>query len=507
MPGADRALATAVSLAGRMHPERPAVVTSGASVTWGEIDRSSEALSEHLGAHGVRPGDVVALSMHSGALWVVAAIAVNRLGGTVAGVSPVVTPRERAAMIDTLQPRLVLADADLTDGLPLRTPVVELSRNGLEAASRPVAGTGAHRGDEGTHSRDRPGAAYAICFTSGTTGSPKAAVFSESAVAAVGRIDLGEDPEPGSGSHVISSTQFAHVGFVLKLPGHALAGSTIHVMDRWNAAEAVRLIEEHRIRTLGVVAPQLALILRSPELEDADLSSLRTVIAGGAPSPEPLVREAIDRLGVTYSVRWSSTESGGVGLAAAVSHQDLAAIGTIGLPRPGVDARIAEADGTEAAPGAKGELQVRSDAVMDRYLGDPGATAEAFTPDGWLRTGDLATRRSDGRFVLAGRRSEMYIRGGYNVHPQEVEQVLATHPGVAGVAVVPRADPVMGEIGVAVVVAAAGRPVPGLAELREHAAGALARHKLPEEVVQRADLPLTAGGKLDRSKLRSEVDP
>ncbi len=502
--GTNRALASAVLLAARNHPERPAVVTSEQNITWGEVNRSSESLAVHLAAHGVRPGDIVALSMHSGALWVVAATAINRLGGAIAGVSPVLTASERTTMVDTLRPRLVLADRDLADGLPLRTPVLELSRSGLDTSTPPVAGIGGDHLHEGTRGHTRP--AYAICFTSGTTGAPKAAVFSESAAEAVNRMDLGEDPEPGSGGDVISSTQFAHVGFVLKLPGHALVGSTIHVMDRWNATEAIWLIERYRITTLGVVAPQLALILRSPALEHADLSSLRTVIAGGAPSPEPLVREAIDRLGVSYSIRWSSTESGGVGLAADISGRDSTAIGTIGSPRRGVQARIADADGTPTADGDTGELQIRSDAVMDGYLGDPDSSAAAFTPDRWLRTGDLATRRDDGRFVLAGRRSEMYIRGGYNVHPQEVEGVLATHPGVEAVAVVPRRDEVMGQIGVAVVVPAGGHPTPTLGELREHAAPVLARYKLPEDLTERDSLPITAGGKLDRSKLRAELE-
>jgi acyl-CoA synthetase (AMP-forming)/AMP-acid ligase II len=144
--------------------------------------------------------------------------------------------------------------------------------------------------------------------------------------------------------------------------------------------------------------------------------------------------------------------------------------------------------------------------MMDGYLGDREATERAFTSDGWLRTGDLAQVRPDRRFALTGRSSDMYIRGGYNVHPQEVEAALGTHPSVADVALVPRTDQIMGQIGVAVVVPRAGHEVPALADLRAHAAERLARHKLPEDVVARSALPLTAGGKLDRALLRYEVD-
>ena len=133
------------------------------------------------------------------------------------------------------------------------------------------------------------------------------------------------------------------------------------------------------------------------------------------------------------------------------------------------------------------------------------ATAGAFTPDGWLRTGDLARVRPDGRFVLAGRRSEMFIRGGYNVHPQEVEAVLGTHVAVGQVALVPRDHDVLGQVGVAVVVPAADRRPPTLEELRRHAGDRLARHQLPEDLVVRGSLPMTAGGKLDRRRLADEV--
>lgn len=504
-------LSDAVATAAENHPGRGAVCTPLGTTTWGEVDRAASALVAPLQALGVRRSDPVAIAMHSGPRWLVAATAVNRLGATIAGISPVLPAAQRSSLVSVVDPRLVLADPDLIDGLPLRTPVAAFSTDGLGLAD-PLPGSGADHPGTGVRPLDShpggtvdDGAPYAVCFTSGTTGQPKAALFSAAAAAAVQRIDLGDDPPVGAGGHMISSTQFAHVGFVLKVPGHALLGMTIHVMDRWTAAEAISLVAENRISTLGVVAPQLALMLRSPELGDADLSALRTVVAGGAPSPEALVTEARERLGVTYSIRWSSTESGGVGLAADVDDANPEAIGTIGHPRPGVRARVVTGQGTAAALGEIGELQIDSAAVMSHYVGDPEATADAFTSDGWLRTGDLAKVRADGRYVLAGRRSDMFIRGGYNVHPQEVEAVLGTHEGVSEIAVVPRDDAVMGQVGVAVVVPVEGCEPPALEQLRSHAQDHLARHQLPEDISIRSSLPMTDGGKLDRKRLASEV--
>jgi acyl-CoA synthetase (AMP-forming)/AMP-acid ligase II len=304
---------------------------------------------------------------------------------------------------------------------------------------------------------------------------------------------------------MLASTQFAHVGMALKLPWYVQAGMTLHVLPRWRADDALEIVARERMPSLGVVAPQLALMLRSPLMDTLDLSSVRTIVAGGAPSPPALVEEARRRFGAGYSIRYSSTESGGVGLATAVDAPDEEALHTVGRPRPGVEARIA-GDGDQPLPvGEVGELQLRSPAVMDGYWRDPEATACALTTDGWLRTGDLARIDDRGCVVLAGRRSEMYLRGGYNVFPMEVEAVLGDHPAVASVVVVPRAHDTLGEVGVAVVVPTAGSTPPTLEELRAHAAGRLARHKLPEGLVVVDHLPLTGMSKVDRRAARALV--
>ena len=261
---------------------------------------------------------------------------------------------------------------------------------------------------------------------------------------------------------------------------------------------------QHRMPSVGGVAPQLALMLRSPLMEELDLSSVNTIIAGGAASPPSLVQEARERFGAAYSIRYSSTESGGVGLGTAFDADDDEALHTIGRPRPGVEVRIvAESDpgGDPAPDGVVGELRLRSPAMMDGYWGDAAATAGAFDDHGFLRTGDLALRRPDGCIVLAGRRTDMYIRGGYNVFPIEVEAALADLPGVSALAVAARPDDVLGEIGVAVVVAEDATELPDLAQIRAHGTGRLPAHKLPEAMVVLDALPLTNAQKVDRAEL------
>lgn len=508
-PYAAAVLATTVRGAAERFGDRTAVLSPEGRLTYAQLEAHSHRAAAGLRAAGVRPGDLVALVLPSGGDWAVAAVAVDRVGGVVAGVSPKLAPPERAALVEVLRPRLVLADPSLVDGLPLRTTVTTIEPGGrcAELAVPGPPDPDLPDPDLPEDVLDDPDRPTLVCCTSGTTGRPKGALFRVGQLRSIAEIDLGADfaTRWDGGSPMLASTEFAHVGMVGKFPWYFRLGATLVVMERWRPDDALRLVAEHRMPVLGVVAPQLALMLRSPLADELDLSCVQTVIAGGAPSPPALVKEAVARLGCHYSIRYSSTESGGVGLATPVDADERQATRTLGRPRPGVEARVVDEDGKELGPDQVGELQLSSPATMVGYWNDPDATAATLTADGWLRTGDLATVDTTGCITLSGRRTEMFIRGGYNVFPAEVEAVLGEHPAVAAVAVVPRADPVLGELGVAVVVPADLSDPPTLAALREFGSAALAHHKLPDDLVLTDALPLTVATKLDRAALRTLV--
>jgi acyl-CoA synthetase (AMP-forming)/AMP-acid ligase II len=289
----------------------------------------------------------------------------------------------------------------------------------------------------------------------------------------------------------------AHVGFMTKLPWMLAGGRTTHLLDRWSAGAVLDLIERHQMAAVTGVAPQIALMVNHPSVPDRNFDHVKAIVAGGAASPPALVEAARTTFGAPYSIRYSSTESGGIGLGTALDADDDEALHSIGRPRPGVNAEI-RVDGRQAPDGTIGELWLRSPAVMSGYWNDPDSTAETLV-DGWLRTGDLATRDNHGVFRLSGRVKEMFIRGGYNVYPMEVEAVLVDHPAVREVAVIARPDDIMGEIGVAVIVAE-GNP-PTLLDLRTFAATRLAHHKLPEAIRVVDALPRNASDKVDRRAL------
>lgn len=454
--------------------DTPAFVgPAGEVTTYAELHLRSERVAGGLRARGVRAGEVVVLRLPSDIHYVLAYLGAARIGAVTAGINPRLAEQEQDALVDLAGPALVLHDPDEVQALEA-APV---------SAPDPLP--------------DDPDRDVAIVFTSGTTGLPKGAVFTNRQLHAVTEIDV--QHRWGGGSHMVASTQFAHVGFMTKLPWYLRLGSTTHVLDRWRAGEVLRLVSEHRMPSIGGVAPQIALMLRSPESRTLDFSSVRSIIVGGGPSSPALVAEARQRFGAAYSIRYSSTESGGCGTGTALDADDEEALHTVGRPRPGIEVAIREGDDA-VPPGAVGEVCIRSDAVMDRYWRDDEATAASIR-DGWLHSGDLGRLDDRGLLRLVGRSKEMYIRGGYNVYPVEVESAIADHPAVADVAVVGVPDDVMGERGMAVVVPLDPADPPTLDQLCDHARGRIATYKLPEELRVVDALPLTPMHKLDRRAL------
>ncbi len=467
-------LAATVRAAAARFGDRPAFVDpDGTRLSYAALDARSDEVAAGLVAAGVGPGDVVLLRLPSDSAYVVAYAAAAKVGAIAAGVNPRLAAPEQAAVADVAGGALELS-----------------SRDEVEALRR----TG--RVDPLPDDPDRP---VALVFTSGTTGQPKGALFRERELAAVTAIDVADawgDPDAPP-APMLASTQFAHVGFTTKLPWYLRLGTTTHILGRWRAADVLATIAEHRIPSIGGVAPQMALLLRE-DLDAYDLSCVQTIIMGGAASPSALVREARERLGAAYSIRYSSTGSGGCGTGTAFDADDDEALHTVGKPRGGIEVRIADpGDGV-------GEVCLRSPTAMAGYWRDEGATAAALV-DGWLHTGDLGFLDERGNLVLAGRTKEMFIRGGYNVYPAEVEAVLADHPLVLDVVVVPRPDDVMGEIGVAVVVPVDPTSPPSVDDLRSFAEGRLARYKLPEAVRVVDEIPLTPMQKVDRTALAAEL--
>ncbi len=452
--------------------ERPVYIGAGGPLTYRQLDERSNRVAGGFSQRGIGPGMMVALTRPSDADYLVVLAAIAKIGAISVGINPSLAATEQAALIEFLQPDLeVGVDTELREGA---------TRPALEPDPERIA---------------------TIVCTSGTTGLPKAAWFRSRELAAIRDIDLGAASRVwGNGSPMLASTQFSHIGISTKLSWYLQTGSTLVRVEPWRADDVLRAVAAHRIASIGGVAPQMALLLRSSLIDSLDLSCVRSFIVGGALSTPALVQQVTERFGARYSIRYSSTESGGVGLGTDPDGDVDEVTSSIGRPRFGVEARLVDSDGTVLADGQTGELCLRSAAQMVGYWNAPEAT-EATIRDGWIHSGDLAVREPNGIYRLRGRIKEQYVRGGYNVAPAEVEAVLSSHPLVRDLAISSRPSDVMGEIGVAIVVASDPCRPPTLDELRTLGSGRLAGWKLPEALVIVDALPLTAMQKLDRAAL------
>jgi acyl-CoA synthetase (AMP-forming)/AMP-acid ligase II len=480
------------------------VTPDGRALSYAELDRLSDEVAAGLTARGVGVGTMVGLLLPSGPTYAVAYVAAAKIGAVTAGVNDKLSPPERRRCLEIAGARLVIASHELAAA----TELDRLSAGGeiiaVDAGVAPAETLGRLRtaGTDVAALTADPDRAVAVVFTSGTTGEPKGAVFCDRQLDAIGEADGGR--RWGGGGRGLASTSFAHLGYMTKLPQVLRGGGTSFLMGRWSAGEALAMVAKYGITSLGGIPTQVALMLAHESFEETDISSVRMIALGGGPATAALVRDARRRFGVPVIVRYTCTEAGvGVGTMADDPPED--AEESVGRARAGVELSIRDDGDCLLAPGETGQVCLRSAAVMARYHGDPEATAAVLTADGAVRTGDLGYVDDGGRLHLSGRSKEMYVRGGYNVFPLEVEEVLADHPGVAHVAVAPRPDAVMGEIGVAVVVSRAGATAPTLASLRAHAQGRLASHKLPEALVVTEELPRTAMEKIDRRALAEMV--
>jgi acyl-CoA synthetase (AMP-forming)/AMP-acid ligase II len=471
-------------------PDGEAFVDGSVRLSFGAWDRAADGLATALADRGVGKGDVVGLLLPSSADYAVAYAAAMRLGAITTGINLRLGPAEVASIVERTMPKVVVVD----EGIDPPAGVASALRRSELAACYEL--------DPPSLLPDLdPSDPVAIVWTSGTTGVPKGAVFDHATL---------RDMAPGAGAlsadgdRRLSPLPFAHVGYMTRMwdeLAHRI--TTVITPTPWKAAGALRLVEEERVTVGQGVPTQWALMLADPGFESTDVSSLRLASTGAARVPAELVREMRERLGCPVVVRYASTEASLI-TGTRLGDPDEVVAETVGRASDGVELRLVGEEGDPVATGEVGLVQCRSGAAMRGYWHDPERTAEVLDGDGWVSTGDLGWLGDDGNLRLVGRRTEMYVRGGYNVYPAEVEAVLGEHPGVDRAAVVGLPAPVLGDVGWAFVV-----PTPGATvdpdELRAWCRDRLADYKAPDHVRVVDDLPLTSMLKVDKRALASLV--
>jgi acyl-CoA synthetase (AMP-forming)/AMP-acid ligase II len=354
-----------------------------------------------------------------------------------------------------------------------------------------------------------PSATAQVLYTSGTTGAPKGAELTHRGLTNNARLAF-EAGGIGPGDVEINPMPLFHVGgSALFTLGPVQATAAQVLMPRFSPALELELIEEHRVTLLCGVPTMLTALLGHPDLAKRDVSALRRIITGGAVSPPALARQAEAALGVTYMIGFAQTEAGCVISMATGADPAGERAETLGRPLPHAEARIADLrTGATAGCGEVGEICTRGYLVMRGYLNAPAETAAAIDADGWLHTGDLGSMDDRGYLRIAGRLKEMIIRGGENIYPREIEEVLVGHPAVADASVLGVPDGYYGEV-----VGAAVRPADEAdvgserlaAELARYCRERLAGEKVPVRWLVTGSFPLTPSGKIRKDDLRERL--
>ncbi|MFE4963786.1 class I adenylate-forming enzyme family protein [Streptomyces sp. NPDC056660] len=487
-------LADAFEEAAREHGDREAYVEGPRRLTFAEWARAADGLAAVLADRGVRQGDVVALMLPSSIDYAICYGATALLGAVTTGLNIRLGPDETDSVITRCRPALVIRDTDLDlPPLPHGTPV--LARRELARCYRhPGLGLRRPRG-----SATDPAA---IIWTSGTTGVPKGAWFDHRGLAAAlttaGVLTARHDRR-------LTGTPFPHAGYMAKLWDQLATGSTIVVSPTpWRAFDMLRQLIDEDITVAGGVPTQWAKLLEVPGIACVRLPRLRLGVSATAPAPPELVERVGRLLGCPLIVRYAMTESPSITGTDPADPPEVQ-YRTVGRAQTGVEIAVRDEDGKPLPDGEVGRIHLKSPCMMRGYWNAPELTAAVLDSDGWLTTGDLGHITPDGNVTLAGRVGDLYIRGGYNVYPMEVEDVLADHPAVDRVAVVGVPAPVIGEIGVAFVVPADPGCPPTLDELRDLVRGRLADYKAPDRLEVVPELPLTPLLKTDKKVLRARA--
>lgn len=501
-------------------PDKEALVYNDDRVTWAEFDQRVDHLAKAFLEMGIERGDRIGMISTTRPEYLYTYLAAARIGAILVGFNILYSPSELTRLAHLTRPAAMVV-LGRVGGKDVAAPLKPLFDSMPFVRNYVVVGEGAPEGAiqfENLITENRPGQDEAlarrrtevdendgvlIVFTSGSTGKPKGALLTHKSI--IDNIAV-EAPKFGctENDRILLHLPLSHVGGATELSIPALMlGGTLVIMDHFHPAETLDVIQKEHITLLGQVPTMYIMELNLPNFADSDLSSLRAAVVAGAATPPPVMARMLE-MAPTVITGYGMTEVGGFVTYTAPDDDADTISFTVGAIAPEFELRVVDDSRAELPVGEAGEVAIRGTCVMKGYFENPEETAAAIDADGWFYTGDIGRLDDRGYLTLVDRKKEMYITGGYNVYPREVEEHISHHPKVAFVACLGVSDPVMGEVGSVYVV-----PKPGVElnadEILAHCRQGLAEYKVPRHVHIREALPLTGLGKVDKMKLRSEI--
>ncbi|HTW89797.1 MAG TPA: AMP-binding protein [Candidatus Binataceae bacterium] len=507
-------------LTAREQPAAEAIVDRSRRITYAEFDRSVDSIASGLLRAGVLPGDRAALWLPNHAEYLLIYLACLRVG-------IVVVPINIRLADDEVQYVLEHSGASILFSIGQFQGQDFLARS--RALKRRVAGLGrviavdsnADAHDDQTlvyrellaasdtarvrelEERVAESELALIIYTSGTTGRPKGAMITHGALRFYG-IKAAEVGLFRKNDRILLMVPFATAaGSIIQTIPALQVGATLVLMETFKAAASLEMIQSEHITCLAGPPTIYILQMNVPDFDRYDLSTLQRVLVGAAPVASELAAELCRRMPARVINAYGATETAGLvtWMPPGVSIEQTT--GTSGQPIPGFQIKIVDATRREVAAGTTGEIAVRGGSITKGYYRDEEQSAKVLDADGWWYSGDLGSMDSSGFLTIGGRQKEMYIRGGFNVYPAEVEAVLQKHPAILMAAVIGVPDPVLGEKGRAFVVLREGNLL-SPEQVREFCRAKISDYKLPDEVVFRDSLPMSGLGKVQKSRLAEE---
>jgi fatty-acyl-CoA synthase len=499
----------------RRHGDRPGFIWADRSWTWREIDSHVSALAAALAARGIVKGDRILVHSKNCEEMFFSMFAAFRLGAVWVPTNFRLMPDEVAYLATASGAKGFLCHGDFPDHAKAVSGPAFTWRIGADGAFGEKSlreAVAAHRNSDVANVAVDYDDPCWFFFTSGTTGRSKAAVLTHGQMAFVVTNHLA-DLTPGTTEADTSLVvaPLSHGAGVHQLMQAARGVATILLpTERFDVAEAFRLIEEHRVSNLFTVPTILKMMVEHQAVDQFDHSSLRFVIYAGAPMYREDQKFALKKLGKVIVQYFGLGEvTGNITVFPASLHEEedgpSARIGTCGFERTGMQVSIQDDNGRELKPFETGEICVIGPAVFAGYYDNPDANAKAFR-DGWFRTGDLGHMDNEGFVYITGRASDMYISGGSNIYPREVEEKILTHPDIGEVAVLGVPDPVWGEVGVAVCVPRDGVGQVSEADMAAFLAPKVPRYKMPKRFFFWDALPKSGYGKIPKRLVRDELE-
>ena len=499
----------AAALAAARWGDAPALLEHGEVWSFNQLWAKCREATSALLARGVGEGDRIAIWAPNSREWVVAAVAAMTCGAAIVPLNTRLKGREagdilrrtHARMMFTVRgflgidyPALLSAEdlPDLAETVLLDSDFGSFLASGKGAEDATIDAALARLTAD--HLSD-------ILFTSGTTGVPKGVMMTYGRVIPQCGVWIGNTGLSASERYLIVNPFFHSFGFKVGWVACLISGAVIVPMPQFDVASARDSIVRDRINFLPGPPTIFQMLLAEKEREDFDCSSLRGGTTGAATVPPVLVERIRTELGIKDIITaYGMTECVNITSCRPGDPVDVIAT-TCGAAIPGNEVIIAGEDGQEVPRGETGEIWVRGQGVMLGYLDDPAATAEAIDANGWLHTGDVGTMDANGYVRITDRLKDMYISGGFNVYPAEVEKLLSNHPAIGMVAVVGIADDRMGEVGKAYVVLRPGAAATE-AEMAAWSKENMANYKVPRSFVFVDDVPRNASGKVLKTELR-----